>query len=253
MKAFVINLDQDAGRWATLSVDLSIYPWLEVKRIKAVYGPDLPDLAVKMLAADGATLKRRGTLGTFLSHVKAWEAVVETSEKLSIVLEDDAVLLSFDRLLRLEFPADADLVFLNDRMSPGSRHENPRPPDVECLPILESVRKLRMVKHGVGGDGYILTQAGAAKLLRAVEADRLFGHVDWRLLRYSLSPEDLVPEFDDTQVGYVVRHHHNPNLSPAWAVVKAYCVSSPLVAFGTRATSSRDEADAAGQGRLKIS
>jgi GR25 family glycosyltransferase involved in LPS biosynthesis len=248
MKAFVINLDQDVARWESLSANLSSHSWLHFDRIKAVYGPDLPSVATQILAGHKTALRMRGTLGTFLSHVKAWEMIANSSDPLSIVLEDDAILLGLDRLRSLVVPADADLVFLNDRMSPGSRHSNPQPPVVECLPVLESLRKLKTVKHGVGGDGYILSQAGAVKLLRAVEVDRFYGHVDWRMLRYCLSPKDLGREFEDTRVDHVVRHHHNPNIAPAWSVLKAYCVSSPLVAFGVGSTSSRDEADAAGVG-----
>jgi GR25 family glycosyltransferase involved in LPS biosynthesis len=217
-------------------------PNLAVQRIQAVYGPDLPAAASVLLWSNPSSPPRRGTLGTFLSHVKAWEAVACGTETYGVILEDDAMLLGFERLISFPLPEDAELVFINDRMSPGSRHAPPTGP-IMCFPIAEALRSLNKTGQGVGGDGYILTKVGARKLLETVAKDRFFGHVDWRLLRYSVKAEDLHGEFAGTRVSEIIPHHHSKAFPPAWGVLRAYCLNKPLVAFGTGGTSTREEAD----------
>jgi hypothetical protein len=240
----VINLDREPERFNSISAGLAAVPGLHVKRISAIYGPDLPDAAALLLGGHPSVLRSLGTLGTFLSHIKAWEAVIQSGEEVAVILEDDAVLLGFERILSLEIPPDAELIFINDRMSPGSRHAPPAGP-ILCLPIVESLRVLNGSGRGVGGDGYILTRAAAHRLLEQIARDRCFGHVDWRLLRYGTSEDDVSGEMAGTRVGEIVANHHNSTIPPAWAIIKAYCVDRPLVAFATGSTSTRERANAA--------
>lgn len=217
-------------------------PSLSIERIPAIYGPDLPDAAVLMLTGHRSSVRHRGSLGCFLSHAKSWEAIAAGGEALALVMEDDAVLLGIERIAELRIPAGADLVFVNDRMSPGSRHARPVVP-VTCLPMVESLRALYRSGFGVGGDGYIMTKRGATAALEAVAKDRFFGHIDWRLLRYSLTPADLAGEFEGTRVADIILNHHHKARPPAWGILNAYCLNSPLVAFATGGTSTRALAD----------
>ncbi len=242
MKVYVINLDRDIDRWSAISSTLSSHETLSPERLPGVYGPHLPSVAAILLGGHALPARQRGTLGAFISHLKAWEAVAELNEKYAVVLEDDAVLIGFERVLSLSVPEDADLVFLNDRMSPGSRYSPSRAP-IHCADIIESLRTLNRSGFGVGGDGYLLSPIGARKLIAAVSKDRLFGHVDWRLLRYCLRQSDLEGEIKNTRVAQIVLHHHNPQLPPSWSVIKGYCIDNPIVAFATGGNSTRRAGD----------
>jgi GR25 family glycosyltransferase involved in LPS biosynthesis len=243
LPTYVINLDRDRDRFGRLDDLLSGITYLSVTRVPGVYGADLPLTALKLLSLSSEWSKRRGEIGCFLSHVKAWEAIAMTSAPFCLVLEDDAVPLGLDRVAALTLPDDADLVFINDRMSPGSRYSS-TDQAVECRPLHDSLRVLNQTSYGVGADGYLLTPVAAAKLIAAVEQDGCFGNLDWRLLRYSLEPGDLEQEFGGTRVDVVVRTHHNKLRPPKWGILKAYCINMPLVAFSTGGLSSRAAASA---------
>ena len=242
MLTFVVNLDMEISKWEQISAQLSAFADLRVRRLPAVHGSALPDMAAVMLGGHPQTLQMRGALGCFLSHAKIWEILSKADEDICLVLEDDAVLIGFERLSAIQIPADADLVFINDRMSPASRYSKVKSP-IEFLDIHYALRVLNNSKRGVGTDGYIITKSGAAKLTAAVTKDLYFGHVDWRLLRYSTTEEDFASEFANTRVASIVPYHHNPGRPPAWGVIKAYCVDSPLVAFAVGGASTREEID----------
>ena len=219
---FVLNLDRDADRWAAMSERLRDLPFLAVARVAGVYGRDLPAAARLALTRNWFWTSHPGEIGCFLGHARIWEAVAEQPTP-CLVLEDDAVPVGLERLGALAVPDDADLVFVNSRMAVGGAG----PPC--CVPIVEAVRMLNRTDRGVGTDGYLLTPEGARKLLAAVERDLFFGHVDWRLLRYSLREVDFNGDLAGTRCEEVVRHHHNPNLPPQWGVLRSYCLDKPLV------------------------
>ncbi len=221
----VINLDRDADRWAAISRRLEDLAFLAVTRIAGVYGKDLPAAARFALTRNRFWMAFRGELGCFLGHARAWEAVAEQATP-CLVLEDDAIPVGLERLVGLPVPADADLVFVNDRMATGDAPSGDIPC---CLPVTEAVQMLNRTGRGVGTDGYLLTPEGARRLLAAVERDLFFGHVDWRLLRYSLREHDFAGDLAGTRCEEIVRHHHNPNLPPQWGVLRSYCLDHPLV------------------------
>jgi GR25 family glycosyltransferase involved in LPS biosynthesis len=233
----VINLDRDHKRLERLYERLNVITDLNVRRVPGLYGKDLPDAACTALTRS----KRwgKGEIGCFISHVKAWEAAAECDVP-CLVLEDDAVPHGLERIHHLLLPADADLVFVNNRTSLSTGAPEAA---IHCVPIVNAVRTLNVSGKGVGGDGYILTPVGARKLLDAVSADLFFGHVDWRMLRYSLRPSDLAGELAGTRCDHIIRHHHNPTLQPQWGVVNAWCLDNALVTFPIRHTSTRLEAN----------
>jgi GR25 family glycosyltransferase involved in LPS biosynthesis len=241
MKVYVINLDRDVDRWSRVAEELRSCSAIEVERVAAVYGAALPDSAVVELTRSSSGPKWKGTLGTFLSHVKAWERIAK-SDNFSAVIEDDAVFNGLDRIACLEIPSDADLVFINDRMSPGSRYASPDL-KIECMPIVESLKTLNITGFGVGGDGYLMSSNAARTLLSVIKKDRFFGHVDWRLLRYCTTPEVFQGEFSGTRIATIVPHHHNVAFPPAWGILRAYCLNYPVIGFGVGGRSSRGRAD----------
>lgn len=219
---FVLNLDRDADRWAAISARLRGSAFLSVTRVAGVCGRDLPATARMALTRSHFWTSYCGEIGCFLGHARAWEAVAEQLAR-CLVLEDDAVPVGLERLVALAVPDDADLVFVNSRMAVGGVGP------LCCLPIVEAVRMLNRTDRGVGADGYLLTPQGARKLLAAVGRDLFFGHVDWRLLRYSLHEHDFEGDLAGTRCEEIVRHHHNAHLPPHWGVLRSYCLDQPLV------------------------
>ena len=90
--------------------------------------------------------------------------------ELSIVLEDDAKPLGFERVTELFIPDDADFVFINDRTS-LSEGKNESELQIFCIPFSITLQKLNAKEIGAGTDGYILTLDGARKLLKAIARD----------------------------------------------------------------------------------
>jgi len=222
--ALVINLARDRERRDAVLGQFAGLPGLQPEIVTGIYGTSLPDSVCEALVREKRWAKNKGTIGCFLSHVKAWEEVARISSRFAIVLEDDINVSALKHLPSLDLPADADIVFINDRMSPGDGLGAPI-----ALPIARALRRLEAVRGGPGGDGYLLTPAGAAKLLAACGTDFYFGHVDGRLLRYASTEEDLATLPADSWIVGVVRHHRHPTLIPKLGLLKGYCLSVPLV------------------------
>lgn len=233
-----INLESDRDKLEQTSRLFGTLPFVDFRRSPGVLTRDLPVAAMRALTRSEAV--RRGTLGCFLAHVAAWEAVA-AGPGWALVIEDDARPFRLDRLYATAIPPDAELVFVNRAGSPLLPVENPDRP--LCSPL----RSLLPTKRGFppqrgaepGTYGYLLAPEGARKLLDAVAQDGFYGHVDWRLLRYGTSLEDMLAEPPDS------RMHNEPmlTLAPdrgfARGVLRAYCLTPALVHMRENARSSR--------------
>lgn len=179
----LINLDTDTTRLQRMQTQLD---GIEFTRIPGVRGAHLPSHALRLLTRDVGHMQK-GTLGCFLSHVAAWEAVAKGG-RTALVLEDDAWLIAGlpPSLAELPLPRGFDLCFANERMS-DSRHRYS-----EQAFRTRSVGAVAARKppdwSSAGTDGYFISPKGARKLLALVEQDGLAGDVDWRLVSYSLTP-----------------------------------------------------------------
>lgn len=87
-KTYTINLDTDHDRLRRLQLRLAAKN-LAAERIPGVQGSYLPDTA-SLLLTKGASKQMKGTLGCFLSHIRAWEACVTGPEPFAFIIEDDA-------------------------------------------------------------------------------------------------------------------------------------------------------------------
>ncbi len=115
-------------------------------------------------------------------------------------------------------------------MSPGNLNDCLEM-DVRCLPIDAALANLNITDRGVGSDGYLITPAAARKLLEATAHDLYFGHIDWRLVRYSVTSSLLEENFKDTRIYHIVINHHNHLIPPVWGILRSYCLNTPLVSF----------------------
>ena len=182
----VINLDRNGERRRWIE---RLFPG--VHRIPAVEGSRLPGAAAARLLSRPGDAGGRGTLGCFLSHAAAWDWARTQGLRHLLVIEDDVVpLLDLPgRVGKLGLPPGYDICFVNDRLEPRIGPAGVDSPSV--VPLAAAMLGFPAEDNAPGGDGYILSGAGAAKLLDWVAEDGFSGDLDWRLLAYGMAPDAI--------------------------------------------------------------
>ena len=179
-----LNLDRNPERETELRRQFAASA-PPLHRSPGIEGRRLPAAAITRLGADP---HMRGTLGCFLSHAAAWEAMLDRADPYCLVVEDDVIpLLDLPATLdAFHLPPGFDIVFVNDRLSP--RLDPAATTAFTTRPLAAAMHAFPPDDNAPGGDGYILSRAGAAKLLAWVAADGFAEDVDWRLIAYGLAP-----------------------------------------------------------------
>ena len=188
--AYVVNLDRNAERMVELGRQFAGCP-VPIHRQAAVEGSRLPAAAVRRLTGDAAA--PRGTLGCFLSHAAAWEAMLARGDSHCLIVEDDVIpLLDLPATLGgLGLPDELDLCFVNDRIAPKT----------------DPARRRRASPSGAArrGDGRLPPRGQRARRRRLHPEPRRRrascwtgsartgsrDDVDWRLLAYALTPDEI--------------------------------------------------------------
>ena len=175
-----VNLDRNTERRGWTERLFGHRP-VPLRRIPAIDGGRLPAPAVRCLRGDPAM---RGTLGCFLSHAAAWESLA--GHRHLLVIEDDVIPLADlpARLGSLELPPGYDICFVNDRLEPQLDPDTATRPSLHRL--ADVMRAFPPEDNAPGGDGYLISARGAAKLLDWVAQDGFAGDLDWRLLAYGM-------------------------------------------------------------------
>jgi hypothetical protein len=161
----------------------------------------------------------RGIYGCFLAHRQAWLRLQDTGAEWALICEDDARFLGPipKRIADYGIPPGTDLVFANLRMAEGLLHLDEEGPCVRggfrFVPAAEALRKLLEVSpHLVapGGDGYLLSRAGAGKLLDAFDQSRMAFDVDWFMLFQSLDDVAMGHFLEVDRTGRFDGHRPHP-------------------------------------------
>jgi hypothetical protein len=183
----VVNLDRNTERlaWTERLFGCGLVP---LHRVPGIEGSRLPTTAVHRLLGDPAG---RGTLGCFLSHAAAWDSLAARDLRHLLVIEDDVIPLADlpARLGPLGLPPGYDICFVNDRLEPQLDADAATQPSLHRL--ADVLRGFPPEDNAPGGDGYLLSAQGAAKLLRWVAQDGFAGDLDWRLLAYGMDPASI--------------------------------------------------------------
>lgn len=181
----VINLDHNPERFAATEQAFSGSPAL-LYRIPGVRGSYLPAASCRRLTGTGEI--KKGTLGTFLAHVAAWEAVLELNYQYCLIVEDDAIpVIDLPaRISALGIPDGFDLCFVNDRMQCRVESYSELPCEFQTRAPIDALMDWPSAKNAPGADAYFLGRSGACKLLEFVAHDGFAGDVDWRLVCHSL-------------------------------------------------------------------
>ena len=188
---FCIGLDTQPRRFQRVQAQLQRMGET-VHRVSGVDGRTLPEMAARALT-HGASSRMKGTLGCFLSHVRVWEICVQSDKPYAFVIEDDTSFIlppppstSFLNTGGRDF----DICFVNERTQNAAYLPERLPPD-DALPLERILVNKVDGFRGIGTDGYFVSRQGAQKLLDMVTEDGLVGDVDWRLMLYAASDDDI--------------------------------------------------------------
>lgn len=224
LTVYCINLDETDPRWLKTQERFGALPFVDLVRVPGVPGNTLPRTAATYLAkhsrVDG------GVMGCFLANVAAWERVAAGAER-ALIIEDDVDPFHLERVLTFDIPPGIELLFVNPRMAerPDAAGRLKMLPVRTIIPAKIKVGRLA----GTGCDGYMLTPKGAAKLLAAVGRDGFFGHVDWRIVRYSLRRSDVFEDEAAARSWLPKSEQCSDQPERQWDVVRARRLNVPLV------------------------
>lgn len=132
--------------------------------IDAVVGKDINSEELRRLCSFSIdNIKRKltpGEVGCYLSHLKAIHCFLETKDNYAVIAEDDIVFSSsFDRVLdelTFESKSSFDVLLLGYRNGYGSFWHSMNTGSQKCI---------RFVDCGYGAHGYLISRAGAEKIL----------------------------------------------------------------------------------------
>jgi arabinogalactan endo-1,4-beta-galactosidase len=163
LPVFVISLDRDHLRLARLRermmvLDRSFVRW------RATAGEDLDSARFGIgpisegVYVTGFREWSKNEAACGVSHIRLLQHLVRNEVPWAVVLEDDAVVLRRIPLtcVELELPEDADIVLLNRRATVDVAHRN------------GSAFSYGPVTGGAGTEGYLISLAGARKLLKVL-------------------------------------------------------------------------------------
>src|SRR5262245_26258634 len=106
MLMYVLNLREDVSRLERIAAQADGYDHLRLHRIDAVRGSLLPDLACLALTKNSYSVKHKGALGCFLSHIQAWEQVAKSRDHIAMIIEDDVRLTNLETARDMSLPSD---------------------------------------------------------------------------------------------------------------------------------------------------
>jgi len=181
ISTFVVNLEEDADRLngVTRQLDPAYFRFRE--RI-GFLGRMLPDGVCLRLTRDPNSLNNKGALGVMMSHVLIWERVALLDAPFALVLEDDVTLNRAERLASFQPPQPFDIIFCGDQTAqePVASADTV----LSCAPAVQAIPLIEARNVSVGAYGYLLSPAGARRLLAFFAEHLYFGHVDVRMMAY---------------------------------------------------------------------
>jgi len=190
VKIFIINLPKSKKRLAFQQQQLGELG-LKYTVIKAIGVNDLSDVEYKKFSGTWQRLMRRTEVACFLSHKKAWEAVIEHGQP-CLILEDDVLLSKKIPELLAEIFAlkDRDLVTLEVRSR--KKIVSKKSHALCCDSHL-----LALYQDRTGAAGYVLWPRGANKLLTKCNKNKIgladaFISSSYELQAYQVEPAPLI-------------------------------------------------------------
>jgi GR25 family glycosyltransferase involved in LPS biosynthesis len=230
----IINLDRDAVRLDAAIASMAGQP-VTVTRIWAVPGLSLPRVASGFIP--GAARTESGTLGCFLSHLRAWETVVDSTTQGAVILEDDAEIRGDLRAaVAIAAGSGADLVFINYRMALPQQVDAVAKPTNTVSLGQSLLARAGMDQDACGSDGYYLTRRGATILLDLVDRRGVLGDVDWVMVYAALGNAGIAGiRSNATAVRCLGQYRHFYNIGRP--LLEAAALDVPVVYSGAQPSS----------------
>ncbi len=168
---YVINLERSRDRWARLQANATALA-IELRRIEAVEGirlkPDeLEDFDEAGFRRNHGKIAMPAEIGCYFSHIRALDVIAKATEPFAVLVEDDVVLPpDFQSFVeKLTHFTGWDAIKLVNHRTPAFRSFQKIDDDIaigRCM-------------HGPLGSSaaYVVTRAGAARLLAAIRPMRV--------------------------------------------------------------------------------
>jgi GR25 family glycosyltransferase involved in LPS biosynthesis len=223
-EAYVINLDRSEERMAKFRAAFAnVLPVFT--RVSGCVGSTIPDIISEQLRRNFPS-GGKGGLGATLSHVTAWEKTLQSDKPYGIILEDDTEpLRKFPQYIEeLGLDIEFDVCFANQRMSMFCSAEQSASSYVSCI---DALRNFPANHNAPGGDCYILSKSGADKLLKSFGVDGFGSFLDWRIVAYCVSRNDIKTLEQDSTAKTVVGIMHAKSIIET--PLKGRVLLSPLV------------------------
>jgi len=209
---YVINRAVDTDRLAGF-IEAAATHWVTPIRITAddAHRPDFPFALYDDLIGPrfwGGDDIKPGAIGCFLSHRRAWQALIDSGQPRALICEDDARISEpLDRLAGIaDGLGEFDILFANDRLAGWA---GAAPGGAEVCGLRGVIRGLSVaggpqavgLSSAPGADCYLLTRRGAERLLVLTARQGIQCGVDWAMVCNSLAPKDVggttgFPELD---------------------------------------------------------
>lgn len=193
---YIINLDKDTKRLqTTLSECKKISKHLKPIRINGIYGKNLKttDLIDKVSPVYSA-IGLKSAIGCAMSHIKAWETLVENNDNSALFLEDDVVIDNnfIKKFNELKIPDDYYIVYLGCTGGCDIKKEySLEYPIIKLFMGNGYSKKVVKINENIFSPslplalhGYILSRKGAEYLLNEVKKDKINSHIDAQILKY---------------------------------------------------------------------
>lgn len=163
MRVLFINLDRATDRRAMIE-EQGARLALDLERVRAVEATEVGEETLRTLGRSWERPLSAPELACFLSHRAVWMRVAAGTEP-ALILEDDAVLSPRVPavLAAAQDITDVDLLNLEDF---SKRRFVERGGE---KPLVDGVRRARLVREKAGAAAYVLWPSGARKLLRIAE------------------------------------------------------------------------------------
>ena len=234
----MINLDRDTRKWNIASAAFTRAGYAQLSRVDAFNGAALPATAMSFLfdKSTDTTVVPPGAVGCWLSHIKVWEEVAESTDEWTLVLEDDAFPFVGASFAESTLPllAEYDFAWANLRMA-GIHRKDSYEWSQSTYPIWDQLLQWDERRRGVGTDGYLLTTRGAQILLEMTESEKIRGHVDGQIAAHTLRDSECVSPSNEVQMQMLKRKMSYPYKK----VLPATTLNLPLVSdlsFGVSST-----------------
>ncbi|MBF7690179.1 MULTISPECIES: glycosyltransferase family 25 protein [Acinetobacter] len=231
MNVFIINLEQCTDRLKQQETQFKKLG-LTFERLPAVSIEEISTKDYERLAFNGQRPMKQSELACFLSHKKAWTAVIEANAP-CLILEDDAVLVRDLKNILHDVATLKNIDVVNLEV-----HGRKKMISKQCVAtVAQNYHLFELYQDRSGAAAYILFPSGANKLLKRLEHTypKLADEFIWNcysLIGYQIEPaaalqsdkaemyQVKVPAMHSSVIGFIKNNHENNALTSSIAKIK---------------------------------